>query len=146
MSLGNEGRDTDIDLAPAALLIFDFSQLVYQLHQRPQILIGFGGKPDHKIKLDHLPAQVKGVLNGINNFVFTDIFIDHIPQSLTAGFRRDGKTGLANLFNQLHQFRGQRPGPQRRQGDRDIIRFKVHHQLFNQRGNTAVIAGAQRQQ
>ena len=115
MGLGDKCGDTDIDLAPTPVGAFDFSQIFHQIHQCFKIIIGFGGKTDHKIEFDHLPAQLKCILHRVDDFLFTDIFINHVTQALAAGFRGNCEAGFAHLLNQFHQFRCQRARPQGRQ-------------------------------
>ena len=85
VGLWNKRCDTYIDLGFASVGQTNMFQLFYKIDDGLQIVVGFGGKADHKIELNHLPAQMKCIFNGFYNIFFGDIFIDNVPKSLASG-------------------------------------------------------------
>jgi len=86
------------------------------------------------------------MLRRCRQILVPDILVDHLPQPLTARFGSKRETGLADLPNQRHEFRGERPHPHGWERDRDPVGQEPIHQRRKERLHLTVVAGAQRQE
>ena len=76
--------------------------LVHQLGDAQHILVGFRGQTQHKVELYVVPASGKGLGAGIQNFVFGQILVDHVPKPLGARLRSKGQTAFPDGLQLFH--------------------------------------------
>ena len=96
MRLGHEGRGVDGDAPLEAL-----ARLEHEVDQGLDIVVCLGGVADHEVELQLRKAKLLGQADGGHHLVFGLRFVDHVAQTLAAGFGRNGEVMCAGL----------RPGP-----------------------------------
>ena len=146
--LGNEegGTRYDLDLAGALLLRHSFKEggrdLVAQLGNAADILLGFRGKPQHEIKLHPGPAAFKGHGGSLQDDLLGQSFIDHVAQPLASRLRREGQTALLHILYLSHDVQRKSVDAQGRKGNVYHFFPAGVHQEGDQLLQMGVIAGA----
>ncbi len=127
-------------LAPAV------GDLLADVGNTVQILIGFRRQTHHEIELDIVPAALKRDFASMQNVFFSDVLIDDIAQALCACLAGKGQAALARFLHALHQLRREAVRTERRQRQADMARLAVVKHALGQTGQLAVIARGKRGQ
>ena len=122
VGLGHKPRgghgDSDAPLLVGSALPPRVHDAGSQIRNAQHILVRFRGQAQHKIQLHGVIAACKSRAAGCQQLLLGHIFIDNVPQALSAGLRRKGQTGLAPLGQPLHKAHGKIIRPQA--GERQI--------------------------
>ena len=78
--------------------------LIDQLSNAQYIFISLRRQAEHKIKLYIIPSTVKGIRACCQNFLFSKVFVDYIPQPLSSRFGSKRQTALTHCLEFSHQF------------------------------------------
>ena len=149
-SLGHKEGSADRDLAAAVpLFLRDFFIIggrnsVGQVRDRDPVLLRFCREPQHEIELDLVPAPAEGFPGSGEDLLFRDALVDHIPEPLRSGLRRECQTAPADVLDPGHEVEGKGIYPQRRHLELHPVRLAIVRDIIHDLVNTGVIAGAQR--
>ena len=150
--LGNEkgGAGHDLDLSGSLLLGHGFKEggrdFVAQLGDAPDILLGFRGKAQHEIQLHPAPAALKGHGGSLQDDLLGQSLVDHVPQPLASGLRREGQAAFFHILHLSHDV--QRKGVDAQGGKGNVHHFLPAgvHQEGDQLLQMGIVAGTQRAQ
>ena len=80
----------------------DSCNLVGELSDSSDIFWRLGGQSQHKVQFYPGPAARKGQGGAFQNDFFGQSLIDHVPKTLTAGFRGKGEAALFDILYLAH--------------------------------------------
>ena len=101
------------------------------------------GKSHHKIELHPVPAALEGVGSAGEDGLLREPLVDHVPQPVGAGLRREGQAALLHILDLAHHVQGEGVNPQGGKGDIDPFPVVLFHQKVHQPLQLTVIAGTQ---
>ena len=89
-----------------------------------------------------VPSAFKGLSRAGEDHLFCQPLIDHIPQTLGTGLRREGQAAFAHVLHLSHDIQGKRVDAQRRKGDiYPLISKGIDEEIYQLR-KLRVVAGA----
>ena len=95
------------------------------------VLIGFCGKSDHKIKLDGFPPLVESRRTSVKQIFFGNAFVYDISKSLRPRLRCKGQSALPDGLHFVGKVNGKAVNPERRQGKTYFLVAKLKHQIVD---------------
>ena len=140
------GACHDLDFAMALFfgygVIIDLGDLFRQQGDALHILLLLCGQAQHKVQLYSIPASLKGLHGPLEDHFLCQSFVDHIPEPLGAGFRREGQAALFYILHLAHDIQGEGVNAQGRQGDIDLFCPAFLNEEIHQLRKMGVVAGA----
>ena len=102
-----EGREVEFHNPKEAqeagiVIVHQELNMMNHLTVAQNIFIGFCGKTQHEVEFDIAPAAFKSLCTGVQNFIFRQVFVDYIAQTLGSGFWCEGQTALADSLQFFH--------------------------------------------
>ena len=131
-----EGR-ADADLALAVSLLFWYlvisdRDLIGKFRNCAHILLRLRGQPQHKRELYLVPAALKGHAGPLQDILSGQSLVDHIPEPLGTGLRREGQTALSHVLHLAHHIQGKGVDPQGGQRNIDALAAALVNQEIDQ--------------
>ena len=89
----------------SASIMVNRAELLDLLGGGAQVVLGLCRKPNHEVELQRRPAKPEDLRASGQNLLVGYVLIDDVAQALCAGFRRQGKTGAADILDFAQQLR-----------------------------------------
>ena len=114
--------------------------LICKLRNTEDVLLRFGGKSEHEVKLHGVPSALKGKAAGVKKVFLTDVFVYCVTQALASGFGRKGKSAFAGLLYAVHYLYREVVRTERGKRKSDAPRLAIFKKSVAQLRQLAVVA------
>ena len=114
------GADRDLAFSVSLFLwdlIIAAGDFFRQVGDSLLVLFRLRGQAQHEIQLDLAPAALEGLSGPLQDHLLRQALVDHVPQTLGTGLRREGQAAFAHVLHLSHDIQGKRVDAQRRKGD-----------------------------
>ena len=147
VGLRNMARNRNRDPHPTFRFpVADAAGLPAHVGDSEDILVLFGGEPDHEVELGPVPAPRKDPAAGLVDVRLADILVDHIAHPLGTGLGSEGESGRLHLRDVVQNFLGKAVGAQTGDSERNAAGDELAHHLPDERRDAGVVRGGERGQ
>jgi len=136
VGLGDEGGGADsylqTPLPGAEGATAELDEPVHEVADGLDVVVGFGGQPDHEVELEPGPSGGEGRFGCGEEVILLHPLADDAAQARCARFRGEGQPGLAHALNRVGEGDGEGVHPQRGERDADAARAEAVDELSGQ--------------